>query len=196
MSLVCSVVAAFGVLCEVNYSRDCMKSLDISAASASVPFGILLSYNEQETARWREWFSKQTEAVLQIPAGDPSKEMGTIRDLLFHILIVEWVYAKVLSGENWENEWQKFDRTTVTGIFAVAAEAQPKLRAFPDSATDAQLAKRTPSPLAADSLSPGAGANFSPTLSCIALGIGHRLRCFCEKRCMRQTGSTTSSLAM
>jgi len=119
-----------------------MKSLDTSPALASVPFGILLSYNEQETARWRGWFSKQTEAVLQIPAGDPSKEMGTIRDLLFHILIVEWVYAKVLRGENWENEWQKFDRTTVTGIFAVAAEAQPKLRAFADSATDAQLAKQ------------------------------------------------------
>ena len=119
-----------------------MKSLDTSPALASVPFGILLSYNEQETARWREWFSKQPESVLQIAAGDPSKEMGTIRDLLFHILIVEWVYAKVLSGENWENEWQKFDRTTVTGIFAVAAEAQPKLRAFADSATDAQLAKQ------------------------------------------------------
>jgi uncharacterized damage-inducible protein DinB len=136
------MVAAFGLVCEVNYSRDCMKSLDTSAASASVPFGILLSYNEQETARWQEWFSKQTEAVLQIPAGDPSKEMGTIRDLLFHILIVEWVYAKVLNGENWENEWQKFDRTTVTGIFAVAVEAQPKLRAFADSATAAQLAKQ------------------------------------------------------
>jgi uncharacterized damage-inducible protein DinB len=47
---------------------------------------------------------KQSEALLQTPAGDPSKEMGTLRDLLFHILIVEWVYAKVLSGENWENE--------------------------------------------------------------------------------------------
>jgi len=95
------MVASFALVCEVNYSRHYMKSLHTSPASASVPFGILLRYNEQETARWREWFSKQTEAVLQIPAGDPSKEMGTIRDLLFHILIVEWVYAKVLNGENW-----------------------------------------------------------------------------------------------
>jgi len=119
-----------------------MKSFDTSPASAGVPFDVLLGYTEQETARWREWLSKQPESVLQIAAGDPSKEMGTIHDLLFHILIVEWVYAKVLSGENWENEWQKFDRTTITGIFAVAAEAQPKLRAFADSATDAQLAKQ------------------------------------------------------
>jgi uncharacterized damage-inducible protein DinB len=80
--------------------------------------------------------------VLQIPAGDPSKEMGTARDLLFHILIVEWVYAKVLNGEDWENEWQKFDRTTLAGIFAVAAEAQPRLRAFANSATDVKLARQ------------------------------------------------------
>lgn len=119
-----------------------MKSLDTSPSSSSVSFHALLRYNEQETAHWREWFSKQPESVLQIAAGDPSKGMGTIRDLLFHILIVEWVYAKVLNGENWENEWQKFDRTTITGIFGVAAEAQPKLRAFADSATDAQLAKQ------------------------------------------------------
>ena len=119
-----------------------MKSLDTSPAPAGVTFDALLRYNGEETARWREWFSKQPETVLQIPAGDPSKEMGTLRDLLFHILIVEWVYAKVLSSEDWENEWQKFDRTTVAGIFAVAAEALPKLRAFAESANDDQLAQR------------------------------------------------------
>ena len=135
------MVAAFALVCEVNYSRD-MKSLDTSSAPAAVPFDVLLRYNEQETARWREWFSKQSEAVLQIPAGDPAKEMGTICDLVFHILIVEWVYAKVLNGENWENDWQKFDRNTLGGIFSVASEAQPKLRAFAESATDAQLAQQ------------------------------------------------------
>ncbi|MGA8686212.1 MAG: hypothetical protein WB623_17520 [Candidatus Sulfotelmatobacter sp.] len=82
-----------------------MKSLD----TAGIPFSVLLSYNEQETSLGCEWFSKQPEALLQIPAGDPAKEMGTLRDLLFHILIVEWVYAKVLNAEHWENEWQKFD---------------------------------------------------------------------------------------
>ena len=119
-----------------------MKSLDTSPASASVQLNVLLRYNEQETARWREWFSKQPETVLQIPAGDQSKEMRTIRDLLFHILIVEWVYAKVLSAEPWENEWQKFDRSTLGGIFSVAAQAQPKLRAFAESANDTQLAQQ------------------------------------------------------
>ena len=58
------------------------------------------------------------------------------------VQIVEWVYAKVLHGENWEGEWQKLDRSTVAGIFAIGAEAQPKLRAFADSATEEQLARR------------------------------------------------------
>jgi uncharacterized damage-inducible protein DinB len=136
------LVGAFAVVRKIKSSGDCMSSVDNSTTSAGVPFDILLSYNEQETTRWREWFSKQPETVLQIPAGDPAKEMGTVRDLIFHILIVEWVYAKVLSGEPWENERQKFDRTTVAGIFAVAAEAQPKLRAFAESANDDQLAQR------------------------------------------------------
>ena len=117
-----------------------MKEPDTPSGSAGVKFDSLLRYNEQETARWREWFSNQPEAVLQIPAGDLSVHMGTVRELLFHIQIAEWVYAKVLHGEGWEDEWQKFDRTTVGGIFAVAAEAQPKLRAFADSASEAQLA--------------------------------------------------------
>jgi uncharacterized damage-inducible protein DinB len=77
--------------------------------------------------------------VLQIPAGDSAVEMGTVRHLLFHIFIVEWVYAKVLHGESWEDEWQKFAPTGIDGIFAVAAEAQPKLRQFAESATSAQL---------------------------------------------------------
>ena len=68
-------------------------------------------------------------------------EMGTARDLLFHILIVEWVYVKVLHGEAWENEWQRFNRMTVEGIFAVADEAQPKLRAFAELATSGQLSR-------------------------------------------------------
>ena len=119
-----------------------MEPLGATSVSAGITFNALLRYNEHETARWREWFSKQPETVLQVPAGDASKEMGTVRDLLFHILIVEWVYAKVLCEEEWQNEWQTFDRTSVLGIFAVADEAQPKLRTFADSASDTQFAKQ------------------------------------------------------
>jgi uncharacterized damage-inducible protein DinB len=112
---------------------------DTSRASAGVSFDALLRYNELETACWGQWFRKQPAQVLQFPAGDSAVEMGTVRDLLFHIFIVEWVYAKVLHGEGSENEWQKFDRTSCEGIFSVAAEAQSSLRTFVESATDAQL---------------------------------------------------------
>jgi len=114
---------------------------DLHMDPKEIKFDSLLRYNEQETAHWREWFAKQPEAVLEIPAGDAPLHMGTLRDLLFHIQIVEWVYAKVLQGESWEGEWQKFDRTTVAGIFAIGAEAQPMLRAFADSATEEQLTR-------------------------------------------------------
>ena len=118
-----------------------MAKGDVLPVPNSIHFTMLLRYNELETARWREWFNEQPDAVLEVEAGDPAVEMGTARDLLFHILIVEWVYAKVLHGENWEDGWQKFDRITREGIFAVAEEAQPKLRAFAESATAAQLAR-------------------------------------------------------
>jgi uncharacterized damage-inducible protein DinB len=118
-------------------SGDDMAPSAISRISSSVSFDALLRYNELETARWREWFSKQPDAVLEVAAGDPAMEMRTGRDLLFHILIVEWVYAKVLHGETWEDEWQKFDRAPREGTFAIAEVAQPKLRAFAESATPA-----------------------------------------------------------
>jgi hypothetical protein len=43
--------------------------------------------------------------------------------------------------ETWEDEWRKFDRETREGIFAIAEVAQPKLRAFAESATPAQLSR-------------------------------------------------------
>lgn len=115
------------------------RSDNTRRVSAIVSFDELFRYNELETARWRQWFGKQPEQVLQLPAGDAAVALGTVRDLLFHIFIVEWVYAKVLHGELWENEWQKFDRASCEGIFAVAAEAQSKLRTFIESATEAQF---------------------------------------------------------
>jgi uncharacterized damage-inducible protein DinB len=46
---------------------------------------------------------------------------------------------KCCKGEPWEDEWQKLDRSSWEGIFRVAAEAQPKLRAFVESAGNEQL---------------------------------------------------------
>jgi hypothetical protein len=63
----------------------------ISRMSSGVSFDALLRDNELETGRWRQWFSNQPDAVLGVAAGDPAMEMRTGRDLLFHILIVEWV---------------------------------------------------------------------------------------------------------
>lgn len=118
-----------------------MSSTASSPAPAGVSFDALLRYNELETAHWREWLGRQPDAVLDFEAGDPALLMGTARGLLFHIFIVEWVYAKTLKGEPWAEEWKKFDRESRDGLFAIADEAQRGLRSFAASATPAQLAQ-------------------------------------------------------
>lgn len=110
------------------------------AAEPSISFDALLRYNEAETARWRDWFRHAPPAVLDIPAGDPAVWMQTLRGLLFHIFIVEWVYGKTLHGESWD-AWGSFDRQSLDGLFALAAEAQRLLRDFAASASDEQLAR-------------------------------------------------------
>jgi hypothetical protein len=65
-------------------------------SSPGTSFHVLLRYNELETARWEQWFHKQPGQVMDLPAGDSAAGRGTVRDLLFHIFLVEWAYAKVL----------------------------------------------------------------------------------------------------
>ena len=111
------------------------------ALESGISFDILLRYNELETARWREWFRTAPPSVLDIPAGDPAVWMENVRMLLFHIFLVEWVYAKTLHGQSWDG-WESLDRTSLQGVFAIASEAQPLLRSFAESATTDQLAHR------------------------------------------------------
>lgn len=97
----------------------------------------------------------------------------------FHIQIVEWVYPKVLHGEPWEDEWKEFGRMTVEGIFAVAAEAQPKLRAYAASASEEQLAKEYKIVARSGQSVTGSGRKF---LTHTAIGlrvieVGERRRC-------------------
>jgi uncharacterized damage-inducible protein DinB len=110
------------------------------AAESGISFDALLRYNELETARWREWFKHAPPSVLDIPAGDPALWMESVRGLLFHIFLVEWVYAKTLHGRGWDG-WDSLDRTSLDGVFAIADEAQPLLRSFAESATSEQLAR-------------------------------------------------------
>lgn len=111
------------------------------ATESGISFSVLLRYNEAETARWHDWLGKAPPAVLDIPAGDPATWMGTVRGLLFHIFIVEWVYGKTLLGEDWDG-WEALDRDSLGGLFAIASEAQKMLRGFAASATEEQLARR------------------------------------------------------
>lgn len=112
-----------------------------AAAEPSIRFDALLRYNELETGRWHEWFRNAPSSVLEIPAGDPAVWMENIRGLLFHIFVVEWVYAKTLLGESWDG-WEALDRESLEGLFGIATEAQRMLRDFAESATSSQLTRQ------------------------------------------------------
>ena len=78
------------------------------ALESGISFDTLLRYNELETARWREWFKNAPPSVLDISAGDPAVWMENVRMLLFHIFLVEWIYAKTLHGRGWDG-WESLD---------------------------------------------------------------------------------------
>ncbi len=107
----------------------------VGRAVAGISFNELLAYHETETARWRAWFEKQPAAVLDVAAGEQGTELANVRGLLFHSFVCEWAYAQILLGQSWD-DWKKFDPSTLAGVFAVAEEAQAKLRQWADSADE------------------------------------------------------------
>lgn len=111
-----------------------------SASAVGVTFADLLRYQESEAARWRAWLDTQPPAVLDVPFGDAAKRMGSVRDMLWHVFIVEWVYACVLGGEPYEG-WDKFKTQTLADLFAIGEEARAQLRAYLDRATEAEMTR-------------------------------------------------------
>lgn len=109
-----------------------------STREAGVTFGTLLRYHESEAARWRAWFDKQPSEVLDLPFGDAARDMGTVRAVLWHIGIVEWVYVQVIGGHPYD-DWRKFPRETLAELFAIGEGAQTELRAYLAASTDSEM---------------------------------------------------------
>lgn len=109
-----------------------------STSEVSITFGALLRYHESEVARWRAWFDRQPSAVLDLAFGDAARNMGTVRAMLWHIGIVEWVYARAIGGQPYD-DWGKFPRETLDELFAIGRQAQSELRAYLAVATDAEM---------------------------------------------------------
>ncbi len=105
-----------------------------------ISFAALLRYNEDETGKWQEWLEGQPADVLDLPFGDAGKHMGTVRDMLSHIFIVEWVYARVLSGQSYA-EWNQMPRGTLADLFAIGEKARAMVGGVLASATEESMLK-------------------------------------------------------
>ncbi len=108
------------------------------SSEIGVTFTALLAYHEAEAARWRAWFDTQPSEVLDLPFGDADRGMGTVRAMLWHIGIVEWVYARAIGGQPYD-DWGKFGRGTRDELFVIGEQARTELRAYLARATDADM---------------------------------------------------------
>ena len=110
------------------------------AADLGISFHDLFRYHADETRRWRQWLERQPPAVLDLPMGaEANQEIGTVRAMIFHIFLVEWVYAQILNGEPYDG-WSEFKQDSLESIFHVSDVAQAGFREFLDGATPAALA--------------------------------------------------------
>ena len=108
-------------------------------SSVGISFADLLRYNESEALKWRAWLESQPPALLDLPFGNPAQRMGNVREMIWHILITEWVYACVLNGEPFEG-WDEFQRDSIADLFAIGEEARAGLQKYLAVATEAGMA--------------------------------------------------------
>ena len=108
--------------------------------SIGISFADLLRYNESEAMKWRAWLEAQPSELLDVPFGNVAQRMGNVREMIWHIFIVEWVYACVLNGEPYDG-WDQFTRDSVAELFAIGEQGRAGLRKYLANATDVDMAK-------------------------------------------------------
>ncbi|MFN8062335.1 MAG: DinB family protein [Vicinamibacterales bacterium] len=118
-----------------------MSGHEASESTIGISFVDLLNYQRAEAGRWRAWLERQPPELLDRPFGDADQGMGSIRDMLWHIFIVQWVYACVMEGVPY-TDWARFPRETVADLFSIGDQADSQLRAYLDRATVDDMAKR------------------------------------------------------
>jgi uncharacterized damage-inducible protein DinB len=107
-----------------------------------ISFEALLSYDEEETERWRQWFSKRPH-LLKVEAS-PTQ---LISDLIFHLFAAELRVAQRLLGEAMTPD-RELNRARVDDLFDIGRSAREKLRNVLSSISeeDFNTPKKYPSP--------------------------------------------------
>lgn len=93
---------------------------------AGITFEELLAYTEEETLRWKRWFTERPDALDR--ACDVAGA-GTVHNLLVHIFATELVFAhRVLDLPAIDP--QKLPSATLEEFFAIGDDARRKFREF------------------------------------------------------------------
>jgi uncharacterized damage-inducible protein DinB len=111
-------------------------------AEQGISFESLLSYEEEETERWRQWFSKRPH-LLKVEASPTH----LIADLIFHLFAAELRIAQRLLGESMTPD-RDLARSTVDELFDIGRNAREKVRNFLAGVSEAEIQtpKKYPSP--------------------------------------------------
>ena len=107
-------------------------------APVGISFADLLRYNASEAMKWRAWLEAQGPELLDVGFGNAALRMGTVRDMIAHIFLTEWVYACVLAGEPFDR-WDQFKRDSVADLFAIGDQSRAGLQAYLERATEAGM---------------------------------------------------------
>ncbi len=99
--------------------------------ASTVSFAELLDYVQEESRRWREWFSKNPQAldVKTDIAGGPD-----IRALVRHVIECDGWFAAWLAGE--VASFEAVSAVSADGLFATAEAVLAKWRRLIETSTD------------------------------------------------------------
>ena len=105
-----------------------------------IRFSELLAYNQQETARWKDWFRSHPEALA---APCDIARGKTVADLLFHIFLVELNFAHFVLALP-RPDFNSLPRATLDELFGISEDAGRKIRQFLDSSKPEQWSEPLP----------------------------------------------------
>jgi uncharacterized damage-inducible protein DinB len=98
---------------------------------SAITFTELLTYSEQETRRWKEWFQSHP-AALEVPF--PIATASNVKGLLSHIVCVELLFARAVSNLP-RLSWPEMHALAEPDPFAVSEDATKLFRKFIESAS-------------------------------------------------------------
>lgn len=111
--------------------------MSTGATLALLTFTEMLDANERETLRWKSWFERQGNEVLELPIN--VAQAKNVRELLLHIFAVELRYAERLFGLD-VTPYEALPSASQDDLFRVGEKARAMYGDYLSRANDEDLA--------------------------------------------------------